>query len=108
MYYSASIIQTFGYNDQQAIYFSILPASANFAFTVVWLYFVVQVGRSKFLIVSLFGVVFWFADVLFMSFFLANQHSPSAVQLHGGTKCSFKLRIVEHAWAWPTLIVAFV
>ena len=42
------------------IYFSILPASANFAFTAVWLYFVLRVGRSKLLIVSLFGIVFWF------------------------------------------------
>ena len=89
MYYSASIIQTFGYDDQQAIYFAILPAFANFAFTAIGLYFVERVGRRKLLIVSLVGVVFWFA-MLSSSFFLANHHSPAAVPLHGGTKCGFK------------------
>lgn len=87
MYYSATIIQMFGYNDQQAIWFAILPAFANFSFTAVGLYFVERVGRRKLLIVSLIGVVFWFA-VLAMSFFLSNQHSPTTVSLDA--KCHFK------------------
>ena len=89
MYYSASIIQMFGYNDQQAIWFSILPAFANFTFTAVGLYFVERVGRRKLLIVSLVGVVFWFG-VLSMSFFLSNQHSPATVPLYIGAQCDFK------------------
>lgn len=88
MYYSATIIQMFGYNDQQAIWFAILPAFANFAFTAVGLYFVERVGRRKLLIISLIGVVFWFA-VLSMSFFLADHNSPAAVPLQAG-KCDFK------------------
>ena len=88
MYYSATIIQMFGYNDQQAIWFAILPAFANFAFTAVGLYCVERVGRRKLLIVSLIGVVFWFA-MLSMSFFLADQNSPGAVPLQAG-KCDYK------------------
>ena len=89
MYYSASIIQMFGYNDQQAIWFSILPAFANFSFTAVGLYFVERVGRRKLLIVSLIGVVFWFG-VLSLSFFISNQNSPATVPLYSGAKCDFK------------------
>jgi len=85
MYYSASIIQMAGYNDQQAIWFTILPASANFVFTIVGLFLIEQVGRQKLLIVSLIGAVFWFA-MLSMSFFLANQNSPAAMPLVAG-KC---------------------
>ena len=88
MYYSASIIQMFGYNDQQAIWFAILPAFANFAFTAVGLCCVERIGRRKLLIVSLIGVVFWFA-MLSMSFFLADQNSPGTVPLQTG-KCDFK------------------
>jgi len=88
MYYSASIIQMAGYNDQQAIWFAILPASANFVFTIVGLFLVERVGRRKLLIVSLIGAVFWFA-MLSMSFFLANQNSPAAMPLVAG-KCEYK------------------
>lgn len=88
MYYSASIIQMFGYNDQQAIWFAILPAFANFLFTAVGLYFVERIGRRKLLIVSLIGVVFWFA-MLSMSSFLSNQHSPRTVPLYTGAKCDY-------------------
>lgn len=88
MYYSASIIQMAGYNDQKAIWFAILPAFANFAFTIVGLFLVERVGRRKLLIVSLTGAVFWFA-MLSVSFFLANQNSPDATSLYAG-KCEYK------------------
>ena len=78
-----------GYNDQQAIWFAILPAFANFSFTIVGLCFVERMGRRMLLIISLTGVVFWFA-VLSTSFFLAIQNSPDAVSLYQGAKCNYK------------------
>ncbi|XP_065886410.1 proton myo-inositol cotransporter-like isoform X3 [Dysidea avara] len=88
MYYSASIIQMAGYSDQQAIWFAIVPAFANFSFTIVGLCLVERVGRRKLLIVSLCGVVFWFI-VLAGSFLLANQNSPDTVPLYPGASCDY-------------------
>ena len=88
MYYSASIIQMAGYDDQQAIWFAIVPAFANFSFTIVGLCLVERVGRRKLLIVSLIGVVFWFI-VLAASFLLANQNSPDTTSLYPGASCDY-------------------
>jgi len=58
MYYSGTIIQMAGFNDDQtAIFFSSLVALTNMIFTIVGMSLIDRVGRRKLLISTLIGCV---------------------------------------------------
>ncbi|XP_019851521.1 PREDICTED: proton myo-inositol cotransporter-like [Amphimedon queenslandica] len=80
MYYSASIIQMAGFNDNQSIWLAVIPAFGNFIFTIIGLLLVDRMGRRKLLIASLVGIIFGFL-LLTGSFLTSNLTSLEATPL---------------------------
>ena len=79
-YYSASIIQMAGFDDNSSIWLACVPAFGNAFFTVVGLLLVDHLGRRKLLLISLMGVIVGFI-LLSSSFILTDQYTPPATPL---------------------------
>uniref|UniRef100_A0A673CEV4 Solute carrier family 2 member 13b n=2 Tax=Sphaeramia orbicularis TaxID=375764 RepID=A0A673CEV4_9TELE len=81
MYYSATILQMAGIqDDKQAIWLTAATSATNFVFTVVGVWLVERVGRRKLTLGSLLGTGLSLT-LLAVGFLLSAQNSP-AVTLH--------------------------
>lgn len=69
-----------GFSDQDSIWLAVIPAAANFAFTIVGLLLVERLGRRKLLIGSVSGTIFGFL-LLSTTFVLMDYNTPSAKPL---------------------------
>ena len=88
-YYTASIISMAGYNNNSAIWLSIVPSFGNFFFTLVGLLVVDRMGRRKLWFISNAGLILGLL-MLIISFMIYIYFSPLATPIPGdGNSCHY-------------------
>eukprot|EP00731_Ephydatia_muelleri_P012140 Em0006g1034a len=89
LYYTASIIEMAGYEDNDAIWLSVIPGFSNFFFTLVGLVLVDRLGRRKLWFISNAGLVLGLT-MLIAAFLLKDSHGLKATPLSIDSTCGYK------------------